>query len=59
MAAMRKSLPRTTDGSASFSINIYAEWGWGVRGEATTKQEFVNPLLWVSLSVNGFQEVWW
>lgn len=53
MAAMRKSLPRTTDGSAPFSINIYAEWGWGVKGgEATTKQEFVNPLLWVSLSVD-------
>lgn len=32
LAAMRKLLPRTTDGPTPSSINIYAEWGWGVCG---------------------------
>lgn len=51
LAATRKLLPRTTDGPGPSSINFYAAWGW-VGREAVTKQEFVNLLLLVSLSVD-------
>lgn len=46
LSAMRKLLPRTTDGPAPSSVNIYPGWEWGLRGRQPQNGGLRTPFSW-------------